>query len=118
MWWSASWSAPRKPRSGRPWSSRAPHHEVAQNAGHDRLRPPGLAVRWTPRRVLLPSVRLDGPSLGIDGDWPPQRPRLGVGEGTGSYGLRDLTNLHSATRGNSHAAKSSAKHSPQLTDLD
>jgi hypothetical protein len=71
------------------------HHEIAQNAGHNRLRPPGLETRRTPRRVLLPCVRLDCPSLRIEGDRPPQRPRLGVGEGAGSYGLRHLTRLRS-----------------------
>lgn len=33
----------------------------------------------------------DRPSLGIDGDRPPQRPRLGVGESTGSGRLCHLT---------------------------
>jgi len=74
---------------------RDPHHEIAKNAGHNRLRPLGLATRWTPRRVLLPCVRLNCPSLRIEGDRPPQRPRLGVGEGAGSYGLRHLTRLRS-----------------------
>jgi hypothetical protein len=108
MWWSASWSAPGNQgpagrghrerdvsRRASGCDGRDTHHEVAQNARHDRLRPPGLAIRRTPRRVLFPSVRLDGPPLGIVGDRPPQRPRLGVSEGMRSYGLRHLTRLRS-----------------------
>jgi hypothetical protein len=72
------------------------HHEVAQDAGNNGLRPPRLAIRRTACRVLFPRIRFDGPSLGTDGDRPPQRPRLGVGEGSGSGRFCHLTRLRLA----------------------
>ena len=76
-------------------SGKDSHYEAAPDAGHDRLRPPGLAISRTPRTVMFPGIRSDGPSLGVEGDRPPQRPRLGVGKGAGSHGSCQLTRVGS-----------------------
>lgn len=69
------------------------HHEGAPGAQLNGLHPPGLAIRGTSRRVLLPSVRADHSSLGIDGDWSSQPARLGFRESTGPRGIFRLTRL-------------------------
>jgi len=70
-----------------------PHHEVAQGAGHNRSHPLGLAICRTPRRILLPSIRVDGPSFGISRDRPPQRTRLGVRQGASARSVCQLARL-------------------------
>lgn len=70
------------------WDS---HYEVAQNAGYNRLHPSRLAIRRAPGRIVLSSLRADGPPLGIDCDRLSQRGRLGFREGTGPRGFCHLT---------------------------
>ncbi len=75
--------------SGR--SGRDSHRQVTQGAGHDRLRPPGLAIRRNPRRVLLPSIRFDRSPFGVECNWTSQCARLGRRESVCPRGLCRLT---------------------------
>ena len=65
-------------------------NEAAPKGCVNGLRSPGLAAGWAPRRIVLPSLRADDSSLGIDGDRPPERSRLDPGPGLRPRRLCDL----------------------------
>src|SRR5450759_856233 len=65
-------------------------NEAAPEGYVNGLRSPGLAAGWAPRRIVLPSLRADASSLGIDGDRPPERARLDPGPGLRPRRLSDL----------------------------
>src|ERR1035441_1660271 len=50
---------------------RHPDNEAAPEGCVNGLRSPGLAASRAPRHVVLPSLRADDSSLGIDGDLQP-----------------------------------------------
>jgi hypothetical protein len=112
MSWSASWQAPRKPKSGRPSESQAPHTWPSVRTSwlgssprscpknRDRqITSSWTAIGRTPSGVVLPSIRANEPPLRTDDDRPSQRARLGVREGTGPRGVCHLTSLRLRAHG-------------------
>ena len=69
---------------------RHPDNEAAPEGCVNGLRSPGLAASRAPRRIVLPSLRADDSSLGIDGDRPPERARLDPGPGLRPHRRCDL----------------------------
>ena len=47
--------------------------KLAKSAGHNGSHSPGLAICRAPRRIMLPSVRIDGSSLGVERNRPSER---------------------------------------------
>src|ERR1039458_6961333 len=70
---------------------RHPDNEAAPEGCVNGLSSPGLAAGRAPRHVVLPSLRADDSSLGIDGDRPPERARLDPGPGLRPRRLCDLS---------------------------